>query len=1349
MYATSSLIQINGKQVECLLDSGAQTSFISSKFATQMNLKLDEVEKPRRWVTANNSPLKILGQATLQIKIGATKLSAPFVVSEDLAHEILIGTDILQGYSLTLCFNTMKLYCGEDSISITGHTPKKSVLVASKKKLEIEPNCCIVYRQRMDPYFAATEVLVEQAGVLPVTECVAAVKDGQVNIVIHNRTNFAMTINPRTVLCQISECEITASMSNDEELREFLRANCEVEYIADTKLDEEKVSSIATENKPDYKKPWKPSTVLKLDEKNLTAEQLSKIKALVDKYWMVFSRNDDDIGLVHESYGVHDIELTHDKPIKQRPYLIPHAKEKIVDELIDRMLRSGVISPGASPYASPIVLVAKGDSGSYRLCTDYRKINEITVKDAIPMPVIEQKLNRLHGCKFFSSVDCTSGYWQIRMSERAKQISAFVCSRGQFIMNTMPFGLCNAGSTFVRAIENIVNNECPASSAYIDDILTASAEFEQHLIDLEKLFIQLQKANMKIKTAKCKIAATETKFVGFKISAAGVEISDERVQAVKEYPQPKDAKALKSFLGLTSYYRAWIPKYTEIVHPLSRMLKKDTRFRWTQECTDAFELLKLRLTTAPILAFPQFDKPMHLSTDASNVGVGAVLFQIDEEGRERVIYYASRALNSAERNYATVERELLAVLYATDKFRYYLHSNPIPFVVYTDHRPLTYLKNFNTNSSRLTRWRLKLAELGPFEIRYKKGSANGAADGLSRSTREEKSEKSEDFIEALFAVSEVVLENRPAENFLKVHDEHILDVDEKNIVVCLPKNGSHEFGVASEMQHAFGRVADRELRRANIGECIVQSRDGLANQFYLVTKQSHTDQTNLQCLERCIIKLRESLQERNIKRVAIPKMDAGFEKIQWSKITRVLKKHLFDQGIEIDVYTNKKKLYLNAIKEDVSTMTDRIKQLQVEDPETKELREKVASKKARGYLMEDGVLLKWRRGRRGRFFKQIVIPRAMRQHILELCHDSFLSSHLGEKKTWEKLTSRFAWQSAYKDTIDYVRSCAVCAKIKGPPPGRAPLMSILDVEKPFDLVGMDILELSRTSAGNKYAVVFTDYVTKYVEAYPMPDQKAETIARIFINEIVARHSAPSRLLSDQGANLRSALIKNICDYLNTKKVQTAPYNPKCDGLTEKANHTLCRMLSAYSNENQTNWDCYLPLVLGAYRMSKHATTGYSPFELLYGRQPRLCDGDDYNTGRDPSWFVDELKDKWADAKANLVKHAVISEEYYNSKYKNPPPVYKEGGFVRVKKPQTPVGLKEKLRSDRWSEKVKINKVISDQNIEVVLPNQKTKVLNVNNVKHAELDRDEVLERIRSSVTTTQSGRLSKPRFKEH
>ena len=229
---------------------------------------------------------------------------------------------------------------------------------------------------------------------------------------------------------------------------------------------------------------------------------------------MIFSRSYSDIGQIDKKYGQHDIKLNENTPISQKPYRTPFAKEKVINESIQKMLEMKVVEHSDSDWSSPNFLVKKSD-GSERFCVDYRKLNDVTIKDRFPMPSIESKLNKLYGCKFFTSLDCTSGYRQISVSERAKQLIAFASTQGLFTFNYMPFGLCNAGATFQRVIEKIIKG-VDNSTAYIDDLLTFSGSFDKHLEHLRTIFDRLKQCNVKVKTSKSKIACNEIMFLGYK-----------------------------------------------------------------------------------------------------------------------------------------------------------------------------------------------------------------------------------------------------------------------------------------------------------------------------------------------------------------------------------------------------------------------------------------------------------------------------------------------------------------------------------------------------------------------------------------------------------------------------------------------------------------------------------------------------------------------------------------------------------------------------------------------------------------------------------------------------------------
>ena len=478
-------------------------------------------------------------------------------------------------------------------------------------------------------------VHITSAGKSKVTESITTKQNNKIPVVIINPTNVPRTVRKGDIIATVSPDEIIAEIKNSADWDNFMSRESQ---------QPELIHSNHTTHSNSIK--WRPSEHVKFNNPLLSNSQKQQLRDLIDEFYMVFSRNDEDIGRLDKKYGVHDIKLVEETPIKQRPYKTPYAKECIINESVRKMQTMKVVEPTDSNWASPIVLVKKPD-GSERFCVDYRRLNAITIKDRYPMPNIESKLNKLHGCKYFTSLDCTSGYWQIQVSERAKNLIAFATNQGLFTFNYMPFGLCNAGATFQRVIEKVITG-VDNTTAYIDDLLTYSTDFEHHLVHLKTLFERLKHANIKVKTAKCKIACNELMFLGYKISEEGISIDDSRTQAIRKYPKPTKAKHVKQFLGLAGFYRHFIKNFADIVEPLNRLTRKNVKFIWCAKCDEAFNTLIKLLSQKPILAYPNFKENFFLSTDASQVGIGAVLGQKDLSGRERAIHFASRSLNSAE-----------------------------------------------------------------------------------------------------------------------------------------------------------------------------------------------------------------------------------------------------------------------------------------------------------------------------------------------------------------------------------------------------------------------------------------------------------------------------------------------------------------------------------------------------------------------------------------------------------------------------------------------------------------------------------------------------------------------------
>ena len=403
---------------------------------------------------------------------------------------------------------------------------------------------------------------------------------------------------------------------------------------------------------------------------------------------------------------------------------IPVHKLHDVDQFVEEGLSTNIIRPSRSPWASPLVLVKKTD-GSTRFCVDFRKLNEVTVGDSFPIPRIDDSLRALHGAQIFITPDLTKGYWQVPVRESDREKTAFRCHRGLFEFNTMPFGLKGAPATFQRLMTSVLGEfNWKILLIYLDDVIIYSRSVEEHFEHLTRVFTKIREARLKLQPTKCSFARTQVRYLGHVISSSGVEPDPEKVRAIKEYPRPSSVSELRRFLGMASYYRRFIAEFAEIAQPLHALTTNDISFQWSETCEKAFQNLLHCLSSTPVLVFPDFSQQFVVETDASNIGLGAVLMQ-----GNNVIEYASRALTKTEQNYSATEKECLAMVWALQKFAMYLEGSH--FKVITDHKPLTYLLSLKEPRGKLARWRVELDNFD-FEIQHRPGKLMTVPDTLSR-----------------------------------------------------------------------------------------------------------------------------------------------------------------------------------------------------------------------------------------------------------------------------------------------------------------------------------------------------------------------------------------------------------------------------------------------------------------------------------------------------------------------------------------------------------------------------------------------------------------------------------------
>ncbi|QRW11768.1 Retrotransposable element Tf2 protein [Ceratobasidium sp. AG-Ba] len=426
-----------------------------------------------------------------------------------------------------------------------------------------------------------------------------------------------------------------------------------------------------------------------------------------------------------------DFQEGSDLPKPAKVYPLSPIESRTIKEFIDQELADGKIRPSKSPIASPCFFVKKKD-GSLRLVTDYRKINNITIPDQFPMPLQVELVDQVKNAKIYSKLDLRWGFNNIHIKEGDEWKTAFRTAYGIYEYLVMPFGLKNAPAVLQRMMNDIFRHLLGVTVVvYMDDILIFSEKEEDHAKHVKEVLKILRENNLYAKLSKCEFFVKRVIFLGLVITPEGISMEEEKIKAIMDWGAPRKIKEVQAFLGFVNFYRRFIAEFSKIARPLHDLTKKDTRFEWNQECQQAFEEIKKRVSQDPVLIHPDPDKPFILETNASGTAIGAILSQRGEDGYLHPIAYLSKSYNDAQRNYDTANKELLAIVESLKHWRIYLEGTILPVTVFTDHRNLERWKNAETFNRRHARWHMELASFN-FEIHYRPGKMSNKPDALSR-----------------------------------------------------------------------------------------------------------------------------------------------------------------------------------------------------------------------------------------------------------------------------------------------------------------------------------------------------------------------------------------------------------------------------------------------------------------------------------------------------------------------------------------------------------------------------------------------------------------------------------------
>lgn len=478
------------------------------------------------------------------------------------------------------------------------------------------------------------------------------------------------------------------------------------------------------QNKWSFEKTEKQLSVASVISKHiLSDEQRRQLEKLTQHYFELMGDKLGRTNLIE-----HKI-IVDSQPIKSRYYPVSPAIQERINEELKYMIENDIVEPSNSSWSSPVLLVPKPNN-KWRFCVDYRKLNRVTKKDAYPLPYISTILDKLRNAQYLSSLDIKSAYWQVPVAQESREYTAFtIPNRGLFQFKVLPFGLSNSPATFQRLIDKVIGSDLEKYClVYLDDIIIVTDNFDLHLQVLDEVFKRLSAAGLTVSKEKCQFCRESLKYLGYVVDRQGLHVDPDKVSAIMNLPIPQNVKQVRQVIGTISWYRKFVPKFSDVIAPLCALLRKNKTFTWNSDCDKAFHNIKQCLVSAPILSCPDFRKPFFVQTDASGHGIGAVLSQQHEDG-EHVICYISRSLSRCEKNYSTTELECLAVLWAVEKWKCYLDG--YQFFVVTDHASLKWLDNLKDPTGRLGRWAVRLQQFD-YEVIHRKGKDHVVPDLLSR-----------------------------------------------------------------------------------------------------------------------------------------------------------------------------------------------------------------------------------------------------------------------------------------------------------------------------------------------------------------------------------------------------------------------------------------------------------------------------------------------------------------------------------------------------------------------------------------------------------------------------------------
>ncbi|GJF00591.1 polyprotein [Phanerochaete sordida] len=869
----------------------------------------------------------------------------------------------------------------------------------------------------------------------------------------------------------------------------------------------------------------------------------------------------------------------------------------VIEEQLKKWFEQGVIEPSKSPWSAPVVIAYR--NGKPRFCVDYRKLNAHTIKDEFPIPRQSEILAALSGAQVLSSLDALAGFTQMEFEESEREKTAFRTHQGLFQFVRMPFGLMNGPSIFQRTMQTIL---APFlwifCLVYINDIVVYSKTYEEHIKHLDAVLGACEEAGLTLSPAKCHLFYSSVLLLGHKVSRLGLSTHHEKVRAVLELERPTNRSQLQTFLGMAGYFSAFIPYYAMRASPLFALLKKNTRWHWGDVEGHAFGEIKRALQAAPVLGHPIQGQPYRLYTDASDEALGCALQQVQaigvldlkgskyyerlalahEKGTdvsrlvtklnanfddtnyrdqwaeslnssqvhvERVIGYWSRTFKPAERNYSATEREALAAKEGLVKFQPFIEGENVALVA--DHAALQWAHTYENANRRLAAWGAVFSAYKPgWVICHRPGRIHSNVDPLSRLPRDRVTGEIRDAPE----------HQSPLEDATKPIEPDNADI-----------------------------AAAQEATAANQPRMV----------FWTEGQPSEPHVASVWATTRAQAKLEKDPPKP--ERVDF-----------WKKASRAssvpepaLPKKTGDDMPPLDDHWDPHERVTTWQSENPPPALPIL--IHLSEAKKEEFRKDSWHPAQRFFKDQDGLLF----FRDADFQPRLCVPKSLRNEVLRTFHESpFESAHAGFERTLEKMRTVFYWHRMRRDVQTYCLTCDVCQKAKSSNFKQYGLLQPNPVpRRPFECISMDLVTGLTLAEGVNAIWVVVDRLSKIVIFVPTTSGlSTEEFAWLFVKHVACKYGIPDAIITDKDPRWTHDFWRAVARHLKTDMWLSASHHPQHDGQTEVVNKQLEVMLCSFVANNKTDWPQFLPLLEHAHNALPSASTGTSPFFLLYGFQPK-------------------------------------------------------------------------------------------------------------------------------------------------